>query len=318
MAEKCFITGITGFVGSHLAELLVDCGYEVWGSVRWRAPLENLELIKNKVNIVNMDIRDNSSVLTTLKKIKPDYIYHLAAQSFVPQSWTAPGETITTNVIGTLNILEAVKELDFDSTLHIAGSSEEYGRVERWETPIKETNTLRPLSPYGVSKVACDLLGQQYYSSFGIKTIITRAFNHEGERRGKVFVTSNFANQIAMIEKGLQPPVIKVGNLESERDYTDVHDIVRAYHYAVKKCEYGIPYNICSGRAWRIGDMLDYLVSLSTVKHIKVEQDINRMRPSDVPLLLGDCSKFKNITGWETEIPFERTLENTLNYWRSK
>jgi GDP-4-dehydro-6-deoxy-D-mannose reductase len=316
-AKRAFITGITGFVGSHLAEYLQGIGVEVYGGRRWRAPLENIRNIKGKIDLVDFDIRDISSVRSAIAYAKPDYIFHLAAQSYVPQSWIAPSETMYTNIIGTLNVLESVYLLGLDATVHIAGSSEEYGLVQRYETPIKETNQLRPLSPYGISKVACDLMGQQYHASYGMKTVITRAFNHEGPRRGQVFVTSNFARQIAMIEQGLQEPVIYVGNLEAERDYSDVRDVVRAYWLAVNSCEYGTPYNICSGRAWRIGDMLDCLVYMSITRGIEIREEQSRMRPSDVPLLLGDCSKFNAITGWTNEIPFQRTLLDMLEYWRN-
>lgn len=313
---KCLITGVTGFVGSHMAEYLLSKGQDVYGGARWRAPLDNVAPFYNLIHISDLDIRDSTNVWNLLREIKPDYIFHLAAQSFVPASFSAPGETMFTNVIGTLNILEAVRKLNLDTIVQIAGSSEEYGMVYREETPIKEENQLRPLSPYGVSKVTCDMLAQQYNRSYGVRTIITRAFNHEGERRGKVFVTSNFANQIAKIEQGLQEPVIKVGNLDAYRDFTDVHDMVDAYWHAAIEGEFGTPYNICSGKAWRIGDMLDYLISLSTVKGIKIEYDQSRARPSDVPLLLGDYTKFHNATGWEPKIPFENTLGRILKYWR--
>ena len=317
--SKILLTGVTGFVGSHMAEYLLSEGHDVYGGARWRAPIDNVRPFLHLIHMTDIDIRDSTSIINMIRSIKPEYIFHLAAQSFVPSSFTAPGETIFTNVIGTLNILEAVKQLGLDCVVQIAGSSEEYGYVTPTpeETPIKETNQLKPLSPYGVSKVACDLLAQQYHRSYGLKTVITRAFNHEGERRGKPFVTSNFAWQIAMIEQGLQEPVIKVGNLDAFRDFTDVHDMVKAYWYAATGCEYGEPYNICSGIAWKIGDMLDFLISLSTVKGIKVEFEQNRMRPSDVPLLLGDYSKFYNQTGWRPEIPFENTLGRILKYWRS-
>ena len=201
-----------------------------------------------------------------------------------------------------------------DAVIQIAGSSEEYGLVHENETPIKETNQLRPLSPYAVSKVAQDLLGYQYHKSYGIKTVITRAFNHEGPRRGEVFSTSNFAKQIAEIERGAEP-VIQVGNLDSSRDFTDVRDVVRAYTVAVEKCDYGEAYNICSGKAWKISEMLKLLLSMST-KKIEIREDPARMRPSDVQLLLGDFSKFHKKTGWKPEIPFDKTMKDLLDYWR--
>lgn len=311
---KVLITGITGFVGSHLAEHMLG-NHEIYGTVRWRSRMENIDSISSKVNLVECDIKDAYSVKKLMDTVKPDVIFHLAAQSFVHSSFHAPQETLLTNIIGTVNLLEAVRNSDCDPVIQIAGSSEEYGLVHPDETPIKETNPLRPLSPYGVSKVAEDRIAFQYHKSYGLKTVITRAFNHEGPRRGDVFSTSNFAKQIAEIEKGVKDPVIHVGNLDARRDFTDVRDVVKAYVLATQKCDYGEAYNICSGRAWKIGDMLNLLLSMSK-KKIQIHQDPERMRPSDVELLLGDFSKFHNKTGWKPTIPFEKTMEDLLNYWR--
>ncbi len=314
---KVLITGITGFAGSHLAEFLLSKKYEVHGIDRWRSKTENIESFKDKLVLHECDIKDAHSVKKVIESVMPEKIFHLAAQSFVPASWNAPSETITTNVIGELNIFEAVKELKINPWIQIACSSEEYGMVYENEVPIKETNPLRPLSPYGVSKVAQDLLGYQYHQSHNLNIVRTRTFNHEGPRRGEVFVTSNFAKQLAEIEKKKKPPVLYVGNLDARRDYTDVRDIVRAYWLATEKCVAGEVYNICSGRDWKIKDMLNYLLSLSKIK-VEVKQDPARMRPSDVQILLGDCTKFTKQTGWKPEIPFEKTLEDTLNYWRER
>jgi len=314
---KVLITGITGFAGSHLAEFLLSKKYEVHGIDRWRSKTENIDGFKDKIVLHECDIKDYHSVKKAIESVMPEKIFHLAAQSFVPTSWNAPSETITTNVIGELNIFEAVKELKINPWIQIACSSEEYGMVYENEVPIKETNPLRPLSPYGVSKVAQDLLGYQYHQSHNLNIVRTRAFNHEGPRRGDVFVTSNFAKQIAEIEKKKKPPVLYVGNLDARRDYTDVRDIVRAYWLATEKCAAGEVYNICSGRDWKIKDMLNYLLSLSKIK-VEVKQEPGRMRPSDVQILLGDGTKFMKKTGWEPEIPFEKTLEDTLNYWRER
>lgn len=316
--KKVLITGISGFVGSWLAEfLLKQENLELYGIVRWRSKLENIESIKNKINLVHADMKDSHSIYTTIANIEPDYIFHLSSQSYVPMSWTAPLDTIDNNVNGTINLLEAVRKSNCSPVIHIAGSSEEYGLVHPEEVPIKETNQLRPLSPYGISKVAEDLFGTQYNKTYGLKTVITRAFNHTGPRRGDVFVTSNFAKQISEIEKGLQEPIINVGNLSSKRDFSDVRDIVRAYWLAITKCDYGEVYNICSENEKSIQYVLDLLISMSTVKDkIKIIQDKNRMRPSDVQNLKGDCSKFRNLTGWKNEIPFETTLNDLLNYWR--
>ncbi len=247
---RILITGITGFAGSHLAEYCQDRGdVEIYGMVRWRSRTENIDHLKKDLNLIDCDIRDASSVTKTLGEVKPDYIFHLAAQSFVPTSWHAPAETLTTNVIGQVNIFEAIRELNINPRVQLACSSEEYGMVYEDEIPIRETNPLRPLSPYAVSKVAQDYLGYQYFQSYGIEAVRTRAFNHSGPRRGDVFVDSNFAKQIAMIEKGLQEPIIKVGNLEAKRDFTDVRDIVRGYWLSLEKCESGEVYNICSGKS---------------------------------------------------------------------
>ncbi|HLC67798.1 MAG TPA: GDP-mannose 4,6-dehydratase [archaeon] len=312
---RILITGITGFVGSHLAEHLLSRGDDVYGTMRWRSRLDNIVHIKDKLKLIESDIRDSYSIEKAIKSTQPDVIFHLAAQSYVHTSFHAPQETLSTNIIGTVNLLEAVRSSGLDPVIQIAGSSEEYGLVMPHETPIKETNPLRPMSPYGVSKVAEDRIAFQYYKSYGLKTVITRAFNHEGPRRGDVFATSNFAKQIAEIENGKKEPVIHVGNLEAKRDFTDVRDVVKAYVLATEKCDYGEAYNICSGTAWRIGDMLDLLLSMSKTK-ITVKHDPTRMRPSDVDLLLGDFSKFHNKTGWKPVIPFEKTMEDLLNYWR--
>jgi GDP-4-dehydro-6-deoxy-D-mannose reductase len=315
---KVLITGITGFVGSHMAEYLLNKKeVEVWGIERWRSRKENIRHIEDKINLIECDLRDISSVKRAISRIKPDKIFHLAAQSFVPTSWHAPSETLNTNIIGQLNLFEAVREVSINPWVQIAGSSEEYGMVLPEETPIKETNPLRPLSPYGVSKVGQDMLGYQYAKSYGMNIVRTRGFNHTGPRRGEVFVESNFAQQIAKIEKGKQQPVISVGNLDARRDYTDARDMVRGYWLATEKCKAGEEYNICSGKDWTIRQVLDILLSYSKIK-VDVKQDPSRMRPSDVMILLGDNSKFCKATGWKPEIPFEQTLLDLLNYWRER
>ncbi|MBI2675349.1 MAG: GDP-mannose 4,6-dehydratase [Candidatus Aenigmarchaeota archaeon] len=316
--QRALITGITGFVGSHLAELLLKEGIEVYGTVRWRSKTDNIDHIKDKITLIEADLRDAHSTESAIEKAEPDYIFHLAAQSFVPTSWHAPEETLVTNIIGSLNVLEAVRKSKTNTIIQVAGSSEEYGLVQKNEVPIKETNELRPLSPYGVSKVAQDRLTIQYCMSYGMKAIVTRAFNHTGPRRGEVFVTSNFARQIAEIEKKKKEPAIYVGNLDAERDFTDVRDIVKAYLLAVQKCKYGEVYNICCGKSRKIKSVLDTLLKLSRAKDIQVKTDPKRLRPSDVPILLGDCSKFEKATGWKPEIPFDKTMEDLLDWWRER
>lgn len=316
--RRVLVTGVTGFAGSHLVDYLLprgDC--ELFGILRWRSRTENIEHFRDRITLLECDLRDATSTMDTIDKVRPDWIFHLAAQSFVPTSWSAPSESLTTNVLAQVNIFEAVRRLGLLKTrIQLACSSEEYGMVYPDEVPIKETNPLRPLSPYAVSKVAQDMLGYQYWMSWKVDSVRTRGFNHEGPRRGPVFVASDFAKQIADIEKGRKKPVLHVGNLEAQRDFTDVRDMVRAYVLALEKCEPGEVYNICSGKAWTIQKLLDHLLSLSTAK-ITVEEDPARLRPSDVPILLGDNSKFVKATGWQPTIPFEQTLKDMLEYWRN-
>jgi len=315
---RVLITGITGFVGSHLADYLLEkSNIEVFGIARWRSQKENIEHLNGKIELFECDIKDMTSVNDVVKSVKPERIFHLAAQSFVPASWNLPGETLSTNIMGELNIFESVRQLELDAVIQIAGSSEEYGLVYPEEVPINENNPLRPLSPYGVSKVAQDLLGFQYFKSYGLKIIRTRAFNHTGPRRGEVFVCSTFAKQIAEIEKGIKEPVMNVGNLEAQRDFTDVRDIVKAYWLSAEKCEPGVVYNICSGIPRTIQSILDTFLSLTDAK-VEVKKDSTRMRPSDVLILKGDSTRFRDKTGWKPEIPFEQTLKDTLEYWRRK
>lgn len=316
---RVLITGVTGFAGSHLADYLLENqpDVEVWGIYRWRSRRENVESVWERIRMLECDLRDYTSVHLALQQARPDAIFHLAAQSFVPSSWKAPNDTLVTNITGQTNLFEAVRFLELDPVIQIACSSEEYGLVHPDEVPIKEDNPLRPLSPYAVSKVAQDMMAYQYFQSYGLKTVRTRGFNHTGPRRGDVFVTSNFAKQIASIELGLQEPVIKVGNLEAVRDFTDVRDMVRAYWLAVTKAKPGEVYNLATGIGITIQELLDRLLALSTAK-VKVEQDPERMRPSDVVRLIGDSSKFRKDTGWEPQVPFEKTLRDTLQYWRDR
>jgi GDP-4-dehydro-6-deoxy-D-mannose reductase len=315
---RVLITGITGFAGSHLAEYCLGRGdVEVFGTARWRSRMDNVEGIVDDIVLIDCDLKDSVAVRHCLSEVRPDYIFHLAAQSFVPTSWKAPVETMMTNVVGQINIFEAMRELKLESRVQLACSSEEYGMVLEEEIPIKETNPLRPLSPYGVSKVAQDLLGYQYHQSYGLHTIRTRGFNHTGPRRGDVFVSSNFSRQIAMVEKGKQEPVLRVGNLDARRDFTDVRDMIRGYWVALEKGEPGDVYNIGSGTDVTIRHMLDLLLGFSEVE-IEVRQDPVRMRPSDVEVLRADNSKFCGLTGWKPEIPLEKTLEDLLDYWRER
>ena len=320
--NKVLITGITGFVGSHLADYILDNSpdIQVSGLARWRSPVDNIRHIQNKITLEYGDLLDFPSIKTILSGKKPDIIFHLAAQSYVPYSYSSPVVTLQTNVIGTCNLLEAVKELKlaegYDPVIHVCSSSEVYGQVKEEEVPITEDVPLRPSSPYAVSKVGEDRLAFQYWLSWKIKTITTRMFTHTGPRRGEVFVVSNFARQVASIEAGLTPPVIKVGNLDSVRTFLDVKDAVKAYWLLVNKCPPGEVYNIGGVETMTVGEMLQKLLKLSTAKDIKVEVDRNRLRPSDVTLQIPCIDKFTAATGWKPEIKFEKTLQDTLEYWR--
>lgn len=315
--KRVLITGITGFAGSHLAELLLEKKFDVFGIARWRSKTENIEHIMKSLHLIEADLLDSHSLQKVMIDVRPDYIFHLAGQSFVPASWTSPAVTLEINTVGSANLFEAVLSTKIDPTIQIACSSEEYGLVYPDEVPIKETNPLRPLSPYAVSKIAMDYLGYQYFKSYQMKIVRTRAFNHTGPGRGDVFAESTFAKQIAEIEKGKKEPVILVGNLEAKRDYTDVRDTVNGYFLAVTKGEPGEVYNICSGKVVKISQVLEILVKMCKIK-VEVRQDQTRMRPSDVLILHGDNSKFKKRTGWAPKIPLEKTLEDLLNYWRER
>ncbi|HCW51747.1 MAG TPA: GDP-mannose 4,6-dehydratase [Clostridiales bacterium] len=315
---RVLITGVTGFAGSHLAEYaMVQPGVEVYGTSRTRSRLGNISHLLDKLKLVECDLRDPFSVERAIDEVRPDFLFHLAAQSFVPASWTAPEETITTNVLGQLHLLEAVRKHCPGIRIQIACSSEEYGLVHPDEIPINEDNPLRPLSPYGVSKVAQDLLGYQYHQSYGLWIVRTRAFNHTGPRRGEVFAVSSFAKQVAEIEAGLRPPVLFCGNLDARRDFTDVRDMVQAYWLALEHGEPGEVYVIASGRSYTMREVLDLILEMARVP-VEVRVDPGRLRPSDVPVLEGDSSKFRAKTGWAPTIPLSETLSDLLDYWRER
>ena len=325
MLSKCFITGITGMVGSHLTDyLLENTDWEIYGLLRWNDKLDNIDHLvqninnKERVYLEYGDINDYASMLSVLDKVKPDYVFHLAAQSYPKTSFESPLETLETNILGTAKLLDAIRRLKLDPVIHVCASSEVFGRVPKEFLPIHEDVTFHPASPYAISKVGTDLVGRFYAEAYGMTVMTTRMFTHTGPRRGDVFAESTFAKQIAMIEAGLQEPVIKVGNLDSLRTWSDVRDAVRAYHMLVTiNPTSGEYYNIGGTHTCSVRDMLNHLVSLSTVKDIKVEIDPERLRPIDADLQVPDTTKFSNHTGWKPEIPFEKTMKDLLEYWRN-
>jgi GDP-mannose 4,6-dehydratase len=316
---KILITGITGFVGSHLAEYILGLneGHDVVGICRWRSPREHLARIYDKISLLDADLLDQGALVRHFNEVKPDVIFHLAAQSYVLTSFNSPVHTILSNAVGTTNVLEAVRIAGLDPVIHICSSSEVYGQVRPEDVPIRETCHFRPASPYAVSKVAEDMVALQYWLSYGMKTIRTRMFTHTGPRRGDVFAMSFFAKQVAAGELGMREPVIEVGNLDSVRTFCDVRDAVRAYWILVNRCAPGEVYNIGGNRTLKIGEALDLLLSFSrTAFTVRVAPRL--MRPSDVTLQIPCIDKFQNETGWAPTIPLEKTLEDMLQYWRDE
>lgn len=316
---KVLITGITGFVGSHLAEYILNLkeAHELHGICRWRSPKDNLACVYDRVSLHEADLLDPGSLIRTFKTVKPDVIFHLAAQSYVLSSFNSPVHTLWANVIGTTNLLEAVRILEIDPVIHICSSSEVYGQVTEKDVPIRETCPFRPASPYAVSKVGEDMVALQYWLSYKIKTIRTRMFTHTGPRRGDVFAMSFFGKQIAAAELGLKDKIIRVGNLKSVRTFCDVRDAVRAYWIMTQKCIPGEVYNIGGNRTCTIGEALNILLSFSNAK-MEIKVDPRLLRPSDVTLQIPCIDKFHQETGWKPEIPLETTLKDILDYWREE
>lgn len=315
---RALITGVTGFAGSHLADYLLGLGnVEVFGTYRVRSRMDNVRHLAHRIRLVECDLCDATAVHRLISLVRPDRIFHLAAQSFVPTSWLAPSETFRTNVEGQINLLEAVRRSAPEARVQIACSSEEYGLVQESELPISEDQPLRPLSPYGVSKVAQDLLGFQYHQSFGLFVVRTRAFNHTGPRRGETFAESNFARQIARAELGLTEPALRVGNLDARRDYTDVRDTVRAYWLSLERGQPGEVYNIATGHTHPLREIAERLIAMARVP-LEVRLDPTRLRPSDVPVLQGDARRFAAVSGWSPQIPLEQTLADLLDDWRQR
>jgi GDPmannose 4,6-dehydratase len=327
MSKKALITGITGMVGSHLADfLLANTNWDIYGMCRWRSPMDNVEHLLERANnndrvfFLYGDLMDYASLHNVVAESQPDFVFHLAAQSYPSTSFTSPIQTLDTNVLGTQRLLEVLRSCkEIDPVIHVCSSSEVFGRVAREQLPISEGCSFHPASPYAISKVGTDLIGRFHAEAYRQKVIVTRMFTHTGPRRGDVFAESSFAKQIAMIEQKMIPPVIRTGNLQSMRTWADVRDAVRAYYMLVTVNPIsGEYYNIGGTYSCLVGEMLDYLISLSTVSDIRIETEQSRIRPLDADLQVPDTSKFYMHTGWEPEIPFEKTMQDLLNYWRDQ
>lgn len=332
---KALITGVTGMVGSHLCDFLLEnTDWDIYGVCRWRSPLDNVNHLLERVNkndrlfFEYADLNDEMSLIKVISDVRPDYVFHLAAQSYPLTSFTAPIDTLNTNILGTCRLLEAIRlEMTNDSVykpvVHVCASSEVFGKIPKEKKPesgIHEECPFHPASPYAISKVGTDLLGRYYAEAYGMTVMTTRMFTHTGPRRGDVFHESTFAKQIAMIEQGMIEPTVKVGNLDSLRTYADVRDAVRAYYMLVTVNPIaGEYYNIGGSYTCKVGDTLDTLISYSTMKdQIKIETDPERLRPIDADLQIPDCRKFKEHTGWEPAISFEKTMHDLLDYWRMR
>ena len=324
MGERILITGITGFVGSHMADYLIDSGkgVEIFATRRWHLSKEdNVKHILDKVNFVDCDLTDPIGVRELMDKVRPDKIFHFAAESFVSPSWKHPTHYMTMNYNSTVNLLDGIKQYCPDSRILIPGSGEEYGDINDDELPIDPNTVLRPVNPYAVTKIAQDLIGYVYHKSYGLNVIRTRAFNHEGPRRDKVFGLPWYAYQIAKIEQGLQDPLMKVGYLDDRRNFTHVQDIVKAYWMAINACDPGKMYLIGSmeeDKIFTFRQALEMLIEMSSVRGIQYEIDQQYVRPTNVPRLIADTREFNDITGWQPEISFQSILEDTLSYWRDK
>lgn len=311
------ITGIAGFVGSHLVDLLRAEQPEegIAGVVRPGTPTP--EHLREGVRLLEADLEDAAAVESAVAAVRPESIIHLAGQSSVHESWSNPAATIRTNVIGLLHVFEAVRRRRLEPRVLVVGSAEEYGAVEPDAPPIAEDAPLRPLSPYAVSKVAQGYLALQYALSQNLAVVRTRTFPHTGPGRGEAFAESSFARQIAEVEAGRRRPVLAVGNLDAVRDFTDVRDVVRAYWSLLERGVPGEVYNVCSGQGRSIGDVLRGLLEIAGVQ-VDLQVDRERLRPSDLPSLVGDPRKVREATGWEPRIPLERTLRDLLDDWRDR
>jgi len=312
--RKVLITGINGFVGSHLTELLLSLGCEVHGLVRRRAVpyYVNIEHLRDKINLHACDILSSHRVNEVLKEVRPSVIFHLAAESFVPTSFREPTKVVDTNVNGSINLLEAARGLELDG-FHVACSSEQYGKVLPSECPITESSVFNPRSVYGITKIALEHLSKLYHVAYGIPSVITRGFNHTGPRRGLEFVTSVITRQVAKCIKYGQKKLF-IGNVNVFRDFTDVRDIVRGYALAVERGKRGEPYVLASGKTIQIMDLCELAMKVCGVS-MEVVVDESRYRPAEVPLLVGDPSKARDELGWEPVIPLTKTVKDMVNYF---
>jgi GDP-4-dehydro-6-deoxy-D-mannose reductase len=312
--ERVLITGADGFIASHLiGDLRSETGCLITGIGLKPEPSARVGNMEYEV----VDLTDYEMVKDLLDAIHPDAIFHLAAQPSVALSWEDPWRTYQVNLLGQVNLMEGLKRLGLEASIHIAGSSEEYGKASSDRMPLDEEVPVNPCSHYAVSKVAQETLGLMYYQAYGWRVLVTRGFNQVGPGQSPDFVVASFARQIARIEAGCCEPVLKVGNLEARRDFTDVRDTVRAYRMVMEKGRPGATYNVCSGKARPVSELLETLLSFSDVP-IGVERDPARQRPSDIPLLVGENTRLCEETGWEPRIPLEQTLRDTLDFWRAR
>ncbi|MBE0069259.1 GDP-mannose 4,6-dehydratase [Thermoanaerobacterium thermosaccharolyticum] len=312
---RALVIGASGFVGDYLCKHLIDKGYEVYATRHSNSGSINTKL--DNIKFYKLDIMDSYACENVLRDVMPQYIFNLAAVSSVGLSWREPAKTMEVNIIGTLNILEAVRKISINSKILIVGSSEEYGKVQPQDIPIKETQKLVPENPYGISKITQEMIAQLYYKTYGLQIYFVRAFNHIGPGQQLGFVVPDFTKQIAEIELGMKKPVIFVGNLEAKRDFTDVRDVVRAYEMIVNNGRCGEVYNVGSGKSIAIKEILDNLIRLCT-KEIKIVKDLSKMRPSDVPIIEASIDKIKTEVGWRPQISIEQTLFDTYQYWINK
>lgn len=313
--KKALIIGAGGFVGGYLAECLTnEFDMEVYATkLPGTESMEDLSMLNGRV--YDLDILNKSDIIDLLYNIRPDYIFHLAAQSSVSLAWKNPSLTIDVNIKGSVNLMDAIRELYYKPRVVIVGSGEEYGHIKLEETPITEDTKLRPGNIYAATKACQNMIGSIYSKAYDMELMMVRAFNHFGPGQLPIFVVSDFCKQVAEIEKGLREPVLHVGNLAAKRDFTDVRDVVRAYGLLALKGVSGETYNVGSGHAIEIRELLNNIISLSDVD-IKVEVDPNKIRPVDIPIIEADISKINAETGWKPQIPVMRTIEETLNYWR--